>query len=185
MAAKRVVPVVQFDLTVVAGRGLPAKDRNILGIRTSSDPYVEIRFWPKGSDYAGFDEGDPVYIGKTHTIMHNLNPQWNSMCDVLTVPADQMSEDAEFQLTVYDYDVTTEDDLIGTVYIPIHQASKDGWYYVWTPKGGSAGQVQCHWTMKKHLGRPEITIEPPLAHVDTDCSSPRSIREYLMELPSR
>ena len=63
----------EIDLTIVAGRGLVAKDKTFFGKRTSSDPYVKVL-------YRTFQLGEKgkTEFGRTPTISKTLDPTWNA-----------------------------------------------------------------------------------------------------------
>ena len=136
----------KVDLTVIQGRGLAAKDRHFLTRqRTTSDPYVVA--------YLGLDQR----LGQTMTCPKTLDPVWSAKFQFsvqnkkhVKVPIDMNSflqkadkeEDEEKMdacamvlLKVYDEDQLTDDDMMGTLVIPIPAAPRSGlvtrkWYKV-------------------------------------------------------
>lgn len=122
------------EMTIVQGRGLAAKDRHLLTRqRTTSDPYVEA--------FLGMDRR----LGKTKVCPKTLDPVFDATFTLSVpnkgtqeVPADTCSflqtnrtdENAAspeemiqacgmILLKLYDHDQLTDDDLMGTLVIPI------------------------------------------------------------------
>lgn len=154
------VQVLEFNLTVVEGEDLAAKDRNMFGIRTTSDPCAIVRFWPKGRN-----RGDPIFVGKCDPVMKDLNPKWNFVCQSLSVPVSETTKDAQFEIRLMDYDALSADDDMGKAFVPTSGNSSQ-WHSVKAPDGSKAGQIQCDLAMKKRLGHPETQLKPPLpAHI--------------------
>ena len=110
--------VIHIGLTILEGEKLLAKDRNLLGIKTTSDPYVSVRFYPKGPDYEGRDGGDePIFLGETKVVMKTCSPKWNCELPPLKLPESGMTDDAVFHLEVADYDKLSEDDPMGCAWL--------------------------------------------------------------------
>ena len=119
---------LRIDVAILRGQGLVAKDRNLLGKRTSSDPYVKV-----------FCDG--TLYGKTRVISKNLNPEWNETISVKLEkgalssliqkmsfshgPAGASSTTIHIDLVLFDHDKLSDDDCMGVVSIPLH-ISKDG-----------------------------------------------------------
>lgn len=59
------VASVTINLKIIEGKELVAKDRSLLGKRTTSDPFVEVFL------------GDKNYGHKTKVIKTTLDPKWN------------------------------------------------------------------------------------------------------------
>lgn len=144
-------PVQGFnvEMTIVQGRDLIAKDRHFLTRqRTTSDPYIVA--------YLGMDQR----LGQTRTCPKTLNPQWGSTFHFslpnkrhAQIPAHMstflgnktnetegdLSEMIEacgmVLLKIYDQDEYTDDDMMGTLIVPIPVAPRSGltsirWYEV-------------------------------------------------------
>ena len=78
--------------------GLAVKDTNFLGIPTSSDPYIEVRFKPAGP---ATPEGDVQFLGKTPVIRKTVAPKWDGLPPfTCQMPIDKLKQDACFELTV-------------------------------------------------------------------------------------
>eukprot|EP00797_Seminavis_robusta_P008072 Sro1565_g282800.3 (311) ;mRNA; f:1437-2371 len=124
------VEVITLKLTVKKASGLPAMDKNIIGMKTKSDPYIEVRLCPKGP---GGGPQSKVALGKTETKMETLNPSYNQVFEAPPLSLKSFSDTASFELTIMDYDENGEDDLMGMVTVPIKldkSASSTKWYDV-------------------------------------------------------
>jgi tellurium resistance protein TerZ len=132
-----------ITITILEGRKLVAKDRNLLGQRTTSDTYVKV-----------FQ--NEAALGKTKTIPKTLNPKWNSENTfAVTVGADSAQDlmrqngGLSFTLNLFDEDRIGTDDSMGTVVVPVHPQDNDDtkWYSVSTGSGinyckNAKGQLQ-------------------------------------------
>jgi len=90
---------IEIQLTVIQGQGLVAKDKNLFGKKTSSDPYTEV--WCNRK-----------CVGKTSTKNKTLDPVWNKKIMF------KIKSPAPFILKVYDEDLMSSPDLMGVVSIP-------------------------------------------------------------------
>lgn len=122
------------DVEVLQARGLIAKDRSLLGKRTS-DPYIEVHYGQE-------------LIGKTRTIKKNVSPVWNEKFQ-LSVGADAAllmihpGSQAHLELRIFDEDKGPNDDPMGTVLVPLKPqdtATSQTWY----PVGKGTGKFFCH-----------------------------------------
>mmetsp|Transcript_19936 Transcript_19936/g.41187 ORF Transcript_19936/g.41187 Transcript_19936/m.41187 type:complete len:1004 (-) Transcript_19936:240-3251(-) len=106
-------------ITVHKATNLLAKDRNVFGKRTSSDPYVKV-----------FYKGEA--IGKTPTKKKTLNPSWehilqHSLGDyeektilaAKTPACLKRPNHPSLLLVVFDHDIASKDDVLGQITIPI------------------------------------------------------------------
>ena len=93
-------------VTILQGRNLVAKDRNLFGKKTTSDPYVEV--WAVTGR-----SGRRVMVGKTAVQCKTLNPVWNqdkSQFSHSFVLSDKKkttittSSSYQFQLLIWDHD---------------------------------------------------------------------------------
>jgi hypothetical protein len=116
---------LELRIQILAGRNLVPKDMNIFGRKTRSDPYVIL--------YHGINK-----MGKTSIIYKTLNPVWeNELCRSPVLP-EALDYCKEIEAHVFDHDLLSEDDPMGTVYIPIpetHNSKVTGWYQVENGKG--------------------------------------------------
>jgi hypothetical protein len=113
---------MQLHIVVLKGKDLAAKDRNLLGQKTSSDPYVKVSI---NSTIDDKDQGGPVTtetpLGQTQTILKTLNPEWKAPFAV-HLPKNVWKDPnnlPSLKLDIYDYDEMTEDDHMGLVTIPL------------------------------------------------------------------
>jgi Ca2+-dependent lipid-binding protein len=102
------------QLTVLQGTELVAKDRNLFGKKTTSDPYVEV--WVLGRQK----------VGKTATKFKTLSPTWNQ-----SFPIEFQEVQSPFVLLkILDEDKFSEPDSMGVVKvaIPIKDGDTTQWY---------------------------------------------------------
>lgn len=107
---------LRATITLYQARGLLAKDRNMFGKRTSSDPYVKVFF-------------KDVLVGKSSVKKKTLQPQWNCTvkymlgCDegekIRHAAPTASGLGPKFHLVVLDHDKLSSDDTLGQVFIPI------------------------------------------------------------------
>lgn len=111
---------LELRIHILAGRNLVPKDMNIFGRKTRSDPYVVL--------YHGENK-----MGKTSIIYKTLNPVWeDELCRSPVLP-EALEYCKEIEAHVFDHDLLSDDDPMGTVYIPIpetHNSKVTGWYQV-------------------------------------------------------
>jgi Ca2+-dependent lipid-binding protein len=108
---------ISVKLTVIRGAGLVAKDRNMIGQKTSSDPYVEA--------YAKTNKMVSTFFGKTATIGKTVNPIWNERFDL-----EPRRENPKVTLKIFDEDFMSEPDAMGivTIEIPTKPGDTTKWY---------------------------------------------------------
>eukprot|EP00538_Stauroneis_constricta_P012940 CAMPEP_0119571142 /NCGR_PEP_ID=MMETSP1352-20130426/43969_1 /TAXON_ID=265584 /ORGANISM="Stauroneis constricta, Strain CCMP1120" /LENGTH=587 /DNA_ID=CAMNT_0007620821 /DNA_START=31 /DNA_END=1794 /DNA_ORIENTATION=+ len=121
MEAPKGEPFVK--ITIHGARDLVAKDKNMFGKKTTSDPYVKI--------LAG-----KTKLAKTQVKPKNLSPTWDETFrfpwndiqkgSVETPTGDRNS----LTLAIYDHDKVGADDCMGCVKIPIIASSSSLWYTV-------------------------------------------------------
>jgi tellurium resistance protein TerZ len=128
-----------LNVEVLQARDLIAKDRNLLGKRTTSDPYVKVQI------------KDQI-IGKTRVVSKSLNPVWNQRFQFklgadsaarLVQPEHRRTEQPQVALlTIWDQDSVGEDDIMGTVVIVLDplENTTTKWYAV----GKGSGTTFCH-----------------------------------------
>jgi hypothetical protein len=145
-------PIKSFnvEMTIIQGRNLIGKDRRLLGGKTS-DPYVVASL------------GMDVRLGQTKTCFKTLNPQWDATFhfsvpnkrhaqvptnlstfvrhkagdhdDAAAANNSTIEACSMVLLKIYDQDEITDDDMMGTLIIPIPVAPRSGcqstlWYDV-------------------------------------------------------
>lgn len=148
---------VTLKVLVIEGKDLVAKDRSIIGIRTTSDPYVDI-YW----GYAPKDK-DRIHVGKTQTIPKNCkNPKWKSFHEI-SVGADMAERLLRkrdcLELRIWDQDELTRDDFMGVVKIDVVEAAQLGPLYKAYPvmKGVEGSKLYCR--NAKGFLEVQITVE--------------------------
>ncbi|CAB9506210.1 Tellurium resistance protein [Seminavis robusta] len=132
------VEAVEVAFTLMKGEGLAAKDRNLMGQRSTSDPYcvVSLETTVPGVGRAKAKTSTEE-LGKTKTIMKTLSPEWNQTfstkisCSALTDPKTPPC----IVFHIFDYDKGSDDDSMGVVKIPIKldppkSFNKTEWYPV-------------------------------------------------------
>jgi stress response protein SCP2 len=135
---------LKVTITILEGRDLIAKDRNLLGQRTTSDTYVQV-----------YDHNNK-YLGRTKTVSKTLVPKWNSHnVFSMTLGADSaqniMRKHANgdpgvtFSLKLFDEDALTENDPMGTVTVPVRPSDvEDDDSSTWYPVEKGSGETFCN-----------------------------------------
>lgn len=169
------------EFTIVRARDLIAKDRHLLTRqRTTSDPYVEV--------FLGLDQR----IGQTTVVEKNLNPEWNATFTfhLSTESSSMQYKTAEGEeaagivfLKLYDEDVLTDADLMGTLVVPIpattEQKSVTKWYPVETLFCPNAkGDVEIHMELKPILGGPLSRLSPEGGVMGAIAPSPQKVAKW-------
>ncbi|KAL7444120.1 hypothetical protein ACHAXM_009870 [Skeletonema potamos] len=142
---------LRATITLYQARGLLAKDRNLFGKKTSSDPYVKVFY-------------KDALIGQSQVKKKTLDPEWN--CSVKYMigcdDAEKLKHAApsasglgpKFLLVLLDKDKVSADDPLGQVYIPINvNGIEPQWFPLQTGKQGE--QYYC----KKAKGEIQVSIE--------------------------
>lgn len=136
-----------LQVSVIQGEDLVAKDRNFLGKKTTSDPYVEVYVGTgKISSYS--------LIGKTKTVYKNLNPRWDQTI------SSQISYIAHggsnLMFRIFDEDKLSDPDNMGIVAIPLVWKDVTGspqWYDI--PKNSA----------KNAKGRIQVKVETQVRRI--------------------
>lgn len=136
----KTVPILAgmtVSITVLQGRELIGKDRNAIGRRSTSDPYVEM-YSPRGE-----------LIGKSKTCLKTLNPIWQAEFQYELGQSDanmiiQQNGGLVFVAKISDYDAFSKDDPMGEVRIPLRpfETPDPSWYEVTT--GSTNDDSFCH-----------------------------------------
>lgn len=94
------VAMKSIEVTIVEGRNLVAKDVNMLGKPSTSDPYVKV--------YHG-----PTRLGKTKIVRKTLTPKWKGATFHTAAVSDTLHLDGfkVLVLKIYDYDMLGSDDV--------------------------------------------------------------------------
>jgi len=133
---------VDAKITVIQGTGLVAKDRNFLGKKTTSDPYVDV-----------FSLGRQT-IGKTKTQYKTLDPVWNHT--VATTFRDVQLEPPYVLLKIWDEDKFSQPDSMGTIRVSFDLSKPDitEWHDVPPDSAKNAsGKVQLRIQLQLHTSR--------------------------------
>lgn len=99
---------MEIDISILRGKDLVAKDRNIFNQKTTSDPYVNIIF-------------DGRSVGTTKIIPKNLNPVWNESfkLNLNTEESNRIiakiknGDSPQLMFHIYDHDENSSDDNMG------------------------------------------------------------------------
>ena len=125
-------------ITVKEGKDLIAKDRNLLGKRTTSDPYVEL--------YAGTKS-----LGKTKVVKKDCSPKWNEQFQ-MELGADDANAVLNSKRTghfiiitflLFDYDRNSSDDSMGTCEIVIDPLTKTASKWIDVKSGKTSSPHFC------------------------------------------
>jgi hypothetical protein len=147
------VQFLEVRIRVMQGRNLVAKDTNIFGKPTTSDPYVKIFH-------------NHHYVGETAIVWKTLNPQWNNEHFHLPVVQKTLGRCNELTLHIMDRDKFSTDDPMGSVRVPIpkdlnmkvlkwykvHKGSP-GPYYCPDPTGELQVEVELRQLLSKRFKR--------------------------------
>ena len=142
-----------IKVQVVKARGLMAKDRNLMGRRTSSDPYATVNLRVQDN------HRQSVRMGKTKTVMKSLDPVWNASFEYTIRDRSQVAQILRSRRTIpleihlFDYDQLSDDDNLGTVVIPVDPLQRDQQQQPyddeerrarWYPLEKGSGEFHCH-----------------------------------------
>ena len=100
---------IKVKLTILAGRDLVAKDSNLIGKKTTSDPYVEV--W-----------ADNERVGKTSIFYKTLNPSWEKG-NIFQMFLEGMNH--QVVLKIYDWNRIGGPDAMGTILLTIPAKTGD------------------------------------------------------------
>lgn len=116
------ISALAITVEVLQARDLIAKDRSLLGQRTTSDPYVKVKFRRSSTQQTHCSE-----MGQTSVASKTLNPVWSGEkfqytlggSDAIKFLRYPSTSNNGVMLTLWDEDVLSEDDVMGTMYIPL------------------------------------------------------------------
>ncbi|CAJ1966126.1 unnamed protein product [Cylindrotheca closterium] len=125
--AQSTIQFLEVRVHILKGRNLVAKDHNIFGKPTTSDPYVRVLH-------------NNHYVGETAIVWKTLNPTWKEERFILPVVHKTLIRCNELESVLMDRDKFSKDDNMGTVMVPIPQnlnMKVCQWYKVGTGQPGS------------------------------------------------
>ena len=142
-------PVDQMtvQITILQGQDLVAKDRNLFGKRTSSDPYVLILFVssPPITTSGQIKREQKVKLGQTATVKKNLSPTWNYSVTA-SIPYNKKSDKNSLVFQIFDEDLLSADDSMGVVSLSLEfkdSAGPAAWYDIPKNSGKNvSGKIQ-------------------------------------------
>lgn len=113
--------MLRMSFSDLRGENLEEMDSAVFG--GGSDPYIVITADP-GALLLYKGTLNATYEGvRSSTIMHNLNPVWKETLDVALASIDlkNLCRNASLIVSVWDYDRSNADDLIGVMSIPLRE----------------------------------------------------------------
>eukprot|EP00571_Detonula_confervacea_P016300 CAMPEP_0172300558 /NCGR_PEP_ID=MMETSP1058-20130122/2624_1 /TAXON_ID=83371 /ORGANISM="Detonula confervacea, Strain CCMP 353" /LENGTH=613 /DNA_ID=CAMNT_0013010377 /DNA_START=41 /DNA_END=1882 /DNA_ORIENTATION=+ len=144
---------LKVTLTIHKATGLIAKDRNMFGKKTSSDPFVEVFY-------------NDISVGKTPVKKKNLAPEWNHRIKHVigindgervrnALPtASSVGNVPSLSLVLFDHDKASKNDPLGQVSVPI---ALNGMEAQWFPI--TTGCPKSNHYCKKAKGEICVSIE--------------------------
>lgn len=135
---------IEIDITIIQGKDLVAKDKNLLGKKTTSDPFIKVY-------HAG------ILQHETKCIQKSLDPQWNESFKIHTR---SINGRKNIVFRIFDRDILSDSDNMGTVTIPLPDFTTDPtpppasieWYPV--EKGEEGSEFYC----QKAKGEVQMSI---------------------------
>lgn len=138
--------MVQFQ--VLQAKDLVAKDRNLFGKRTSSDPYVLVSLLctPSSTLPGQKKKVQKIKLGQSPTIKKNLFPTWN-YSQTSAIPFSRKNETLQLMFEVFDEDKISSDDLMGVVKLEALEWKDSAGDAVWydipeSSAKGASGKIQ-------------------------------------------
>jgi len=119
------------NIQVLKAKNLVAKDRNIFGKRTTSDPYVLVSLSCTPAETVSNQKRvQKIELGRTQTISKHLSPTWN-----YTLPSDipfsRYNETLQLVFEIFDQDKLSSDDSLGVVKLEALQWKDSSGASVW------------------------------------------------------
>ena len=148
---------LRIAITLHKASNLLAKDRNLFGKRTSSDPYVKV-----------FYSGSGIPIGKTPVKKKTVSPEWNhtlkhvvgsnegeTIRNATTASSMQKPNYPSLLLVLYDHDNGSSDDLLGQCTIPIpFKGIENQWFTLQT-----GNDPKSKYYCKKTKGEIQVSVK--------------------------
>lgn len=110
-----IIDKMSVQITIIKGLDLVAKDRNLFGKKTSSDPYVLVYLFSSGQMN---EREQKIKLGQTPTVKKNLSPTWNHSVST-TLPYHKKSDNNRIIFQIFDEDKLSADDSMGIINIPL------------------------------------------------------------------
>jgi len=110
-----IIDKMTVQITIIQGLDLVAKDRNLFGKKTSSDPYVLVYLFSSGQMNK---REQKIKLGQTPTVKKNLSPTWNHSVTT-TIPYRKKSDSNRIIFQIFDNDKLSADDSMGIINIPL------------------------------------------------------------------
>ena len=146
------------QIQILQGSGLAAKDRNLFGKKTSSDPYVLV-YWlssPPSIPGQKNSKEQRIKLGKTTTVRKNLSPTWNYSVK-MSIPFSKKNDNNKLSFHIYDEDKLSDHDCMGIVTHPL----------LWKDSAGSASWIEIPKNSAKGAsGKIQIKIDTSLHRVE-------------------
>lgn len=122
---------LQVKVTILEGRNLVAKDKNFLGKKVSSDPYVKVFHGPNK-------------MGKTCIVKKSLDPKWEDARETFVVNVIPRALDVykTIECNIFDHDQLSTDDSMGTCFVNI-PSSLNVRHTAWYPVEKGEGKNYC------------------------------------------
>jgi hypothetical protein len=155
-----------IKVSVLQGRNLVAKDKNIWGRHTTSDPYVVLRHGPNK-------------MGKTSIIKKTLDPTWNDHGFCLSVVPRAIAVYTSIECRIFDHDKLSSDDPMGMVFVPI-PTQNNSKVMRWYPVEKGEGESHCRNATGELLIEIEVRDRSQLAKIP-----PSSHNSFKPQLQSR
>ena len=138
---------VEARITIIEASDLVAKDRNVFGKKTSSDPFAEI--------YAGNRR-----VGTTTTQKKTLHPSWHEVFRATFEGTHLKKEPLTLTVKLFDHDKLSSPDPMGSVTIDLksliqsHQLDTTAWYDIPPESAKNAtGKIQIRLQLTVHTAR--------------------------------
>lgn len=138
---------LEIDIQILKGEDLVAKDRNLLGKKTTSDPFIKVYY-------------DGICHHETAVQEKNLNPTWNETLKIHSnhgPPKSDSGSGSSIAFFIYDYDVLSDPDNMGCISIPvaeyIDKPPTTEWFSV-----EKTSDVDANYNCPKAKGKVQISI---------------------------
>ncbi|KAG7348394.1 C2 domain containing protein [Nitzschia inconspicua] len=143
-----VTKYLQVRVTVLEGRNLVAKDKNLWGKNVSSDPYVIVFHGPNK-------------LGKTSIVKKSLDPKWYDKKEtfILNIIPQALDINKTIECNIFDHDQLSTDDSMGTCFIRIPNSMNTS-HTDWYPVENGEGKNYC----RNAKGELKVEIEVRSQH---------------------